>query len=396
LSIAAMNWALAQELESCQQQVLLYVIGDSADPNGVTRHCDPDYMASKARLSRATMFRRLGELEDLALLSRRKYYTEEGAPRYEIRLNLEAHVSLPIRSRKSGDDEGGTDGGTEPEAAATETPKSQAETLVRPESHASEPTKVSPVRQAQSHSCDYISPPLSKSLPPNPPPGGSLSRKEAEVSEKREALWQRFLGSYPGIAAMDQQVARQDFDGIDLNDAEWAVSVAPAYATECVKLRKPPKNAHLWLRKGMFKNFPRAKIEAPPPDDVWIVEGSDADRALRFVRFLAKVPVPFIRTGGVEGARGYPHKTEVGPDLLAMLAFVNDTRLHWTGYPRGSENFGAWQARFQAWIGQRLPTEPGTDCIRVPGPWPPSKEGVTYTDDDATANQTANEEPDHA
>src|SRR5882724_1704501 len=172
MSIATMNWALSQELESCQQQALLYVIADSADPNGITRHCDADYMASKARLSRATMFRRLSELEDLGLLSRRKYYTETGVPRYEISLNLGARVCLPIRSRRSADDDRGTDG--------EETPKSQAETLVGPESHGPETSKVSPVRQAQSHSCDYISPPLSKSLPPSPPPGGELSKMEQE------------------------------------------------------------------------------------------------------------------------------------------------------------------------------------------------------------------------
>jgi hypothetical protein len=109
MSIAAMNWALSQRLETHQQQILLYVIADSADPSGITRHCDPDYMVDRTRLSRATMFRRLAELEEIGALSRRKYYTESGTPRYEIRLNLEVRIDVPIRTRKSGDDEASAD-----------------------------------------------------------------------------------------------------------------------------------------------------------------------------------------------------------------------------------------------------------------------------------------------
>src|SRR6266403_1700179 len=126
MSIATMNWALGQRLETHQQQILLYVIADSADPNGVTRHCDPDYMADRARLSRATMFRRLGELEEIGVLTRSKFYSERGSPIYEIRLRLDAQIDMPIRTRKKGEDD-------EDDAI----PESQPETLV-------EVTKVSP------------------------------------------------------------------------------------------------------------------------------------------------------------------------------------------------------------------------------------------------------------
>lgn len=377
-----MNWALAQELESCQQQVLLYVIGDSADPSGMTRHCDPDYMARKARLSRATMFRRLSELEDLGLLARRKYYTEEGAPRYEIRLNLDARVNIPIRTRKAGDDDSGGEGGHDGETDATETPKSHAETLVGTESHGPETTKVSAVRQTQSHSCDSLSPTLSKSLPPNPPPGGSLSKREGEETQKRQALWDRFVAVYPGIARMDQQAAREELDALSFDDAEWAVSVVPQLKEELAKPKAPPpKGAHLWLRKAMFKNFPRARIEPPPPDEVWIADGSDEDRALRFVRSLAKAVSPMVRTRA-DGTRGYPHKAAVEPDLLAMLAFVGDVALRWPAYARGTANGEAWQGRFIKWIGAPLPVDAGTGAIRAPCPWPPKKDGTIYRDDD--------------
>jgi hypothetical protein len=55
---------------------------------------------------------------------------------------------------------------------------------------------------------------------------------------------------------MDQQTARAELDELSIDDAEWSVGVCATYAAECRKLRKPPKNAHLWLRKRMFTNFP--------------------------------------------------------------------------------------------------------------------------------------------
>lgn len=379
MSIATMNWALRQRLATTQQQILLYVIADSADPNGVTRHCDPSYMEEHARMTRATMFRRLGELEELGLLRRAKFYSERGAPIYEIQLVLSALIDIPIRRRRLADEEAGEDehdGGSE---AATSTPESQAETLG--ESHAATlvPTKVSPSAAAQSHSCDCISPPVSKNLPPNPPPGGLRSKNEAEVSAKREALWQRFL-AYPSIATMDQAEARAELDALSIEDAEWAVSVVPGLKEELRKAKdRPPKNAHLWLRKAMFKNFPRGKLEGPPPEGVWIVEGSDEDRALKFVRHLARQPLPFVRAR-TDGSRGYLHKTEVGPDLLAMLAFASDVPLRWPAWTRGTPEFAAWQHRLSDWIDKPLPLDPGTETIRAPCRWPPKKDGTIYAD----------------
>jgi hypothetical protein len=370
MSIHAMSWALAQCLETAAQQCLLYVIADSADPNGVTRHCDPEYMAEKSRLSRATMFRRLSELEQLDLLSRRKYYTDRGAPRYEICLNLDAKVHVPLKSRRKDDDDDG-DG----DLSAAETPESHAETL--PPKSQPETREVSQVRQTQSHSCDYISPTLSKNLSPNPSPRGSLSKQEAEDVARHDALWVQFLARYPGVNAMDQVEARREFDGLTFDDAEWAVSSALPYASECAKLRRPPKNAHLWLRKAMFWNIPKAKIGAPPPEELWIEEGSEADRAVRLALRLVKKIQPFVHSRA-GSKRGYPRTQPVGPDLIAMLKFEGANDLHWPTYARGTPEFAAWQARFGQWTGAGLPTLPGTDSIRVPCQWPPKKDGTIY------------------
>lgn len=368
MSIASMNWALRQRLSSAHQQILLYVIADSADPNGVTRHCDPGYLEEHARMTRATMFRRLGELEELGLLQRLKFYSERGAPIYEIRLALSAAVDIPIKRRKPLDDDTIDDD-------SDGAPESQIETMDESQPETPLPTKVSPSAAPESHSCDSICPPVSEDSPPNPPPGGGLSKGEREQSEKREAIWTRFVEGYPGIAAMDQQAAREEFDGLSLDDAEWAVSVLMPLKEELKKLGRPAKNAHLWLKKAMFRNFPRRKITDPPPEGVWIVEGSDQDRALRFARRLTKSISPMLSTGP-DGSRGYLHKTGVGEDLLAMLAHEGEVPLRWPVFQRGSPEFAAWQRRFTAWIGRGLPIEPGSDSIQAPRRWHPNKDGT--------------------
>ncbi len=381
MSIVAMNWALRQRLPSPTQQILLYVIADSADPEGRTRYCDPVYMEGHARLPRSTMFRTLGELEGHGLLERHKFYSERGDVRYEIVLNFGVQIELPIRRRRKPGEEGDTShSGDDAEDTQDEEmngiPESHGETLVE--------TDQSPTgTPAKSQSVDYHidDPSLPKKESP-PTPSGGRSRLEVEGEEKRNNLWERFKQGYPGIAAMDQHLAREELDALSLDEAEWATSVLGLLRTELAKLRdRPPKNAHLWLRKRLFENFPRQKLDAPPPEGVWIVEGSDEDRALRFLKILAKQPSRFINTRP-DGARGYQHPVAVGLDAKAMLVFEAEVPLRWALVLHGSAEYAAWQQRFIAWIGAPLPQTPGEDGIRVPCQWPPSKEGRIYIDGD--------------
>jgi hypothetical protein len=185
---------------------------------------------------------------------------------------------------------------------------------------------------------------------------------------------------------MDKHAAREELDALSLEDAEWAASVLGLLTVELAKARdRPPKNAHIWLRKRLFENFPRQKLDAPPPEGVWIAEGSDEDRALRLVRSLARTANPFVLTR--DGVRGYLHKTPVGPDLLAMLTVVDETPLRWPCFAQGTAEFAAWQRRFTEWTGSPLRLDPNLaanlGAIRVPWQWPPSKDGRIYEDGDS-------------
>jgi hypothetical protein len=383
MSIATMNWALRQRLESHQLQILLYVIADSADPTGMTRHCYPDYMCNHARMTRATMFRRLGELEKLGLLSRFKVYSDRGAPIYEIRLQLDMLIDMPIKGRRTADDDDGDHDDADEIGMSSDEPntrpKSHAETLVAA-------TKVSASASPESHSCDSISPPISKNLSPTPLRGASLSKTEIEQGKKREALFVAFRMAYPKASiAFDPGEVRAELDALSIEDAEWAISSAPHYGEELRKAKQErPKNAHLWLRKRMFENFARgAPAPAAVAEQVWIVEGSDEDRVVRFLRGLSRIVLPFVMTSPDRG-RGYFLKSPVGADMLAMLQFADKSDRDWMSIARGTDRFAAWQSRFTAWTGSPLRVVSlgdGVNGIRVPGPWPPRKDGQIYKED---------------
>lgn len=393
MSIVAMNWALQQRLPTTAHQVILYVIADSADPDGVTQHCKPDYLGPRARVSRPNLFRKMRDLEEYGLLARRKYYDEHGRACYEIRLNFGAVVDIPIYSRSSADHEDGD--AADASEQLNETPESHRETLVSADQSLTQ-------EEPKSHCGDCISPPVSKN-PPQPPLGGSRSAAQDQQSERCAAAWARFREHYPGIGTMDQDAAREEFDRLSADDAEWAAEALGHYRAEIAKLKKPPKNAHLWLRKGMFRNYARGAKpsgDAEAPELPWITDGSDTDLVVTWLYRRAGVPRPFVVVGQ-DGKRGYRARRPIGPDALAMTAHVDDRiwRMQsseeagplrppqrvwlWPFYPQGSAEFAAWQRRFREWTGSGLPIETdetGRQGIRAPRPWPPRKDG-TWTSD---------------
>lgn len=377
-----MNWALRQRLESCPQQILLYVIADSADATGMTRHCDPDYMADHARMSRATMFRRLGELEAFGLLSRRKFFNEAGHPIYEINCHFDVLIDVPLRGRAR------EDGDDDAEAKShVETPvESQSETSVGDQSLSGETAKVSLVRPHKSSSV--------QESPPNPPPGGLHSKREVEQADKRAANWERFKGRCTGIERMDQAKAREELDALSLDDAKWAISAIGPYQAACRRDKVLCKAAHLWLRAGMFRNFSKVAVDegAKPAEQVWVREGTREDMALRMLRRLTAVVQPFVRTGA-DGSRGYFLTKPIGPDALAMLEFEAESELRWLEIEQDTKQFYAWQRRLADWTGKGRQLERprghgGTSptaplVIRVPRPWPPRRDG-TWSDEATT------------
>lgn len=400
-----MTWAFKLPLEPRAKITVLAIADNARDGDGVAWPSRA-LIAKKSGQSRATVNRRMRLLVELGVMKLKERFREDGTQTTdEIQLCLDLTPDELMRRLQSLKQAGGADQGAEDAERDDDEPGAddegggcQADTLPVQSGHPGDAL----VTGGGLHSGHpHNEPSLEPDSPPNPPPGGvrlakveekadegPLSKAAKQAAERRDELWGLFKASYPGIAAMDQVTARTEFDGVPLADAEWAVSVCAAYAAECRKLGKPPKNAHLWLKKAMFKNFAKVEIKPPPPEAVWIREGSDEDRALRFVRNLARVPPKFVMDDRERG-RGYRHPRAVGDDLLAMLAFVDQLPSRWPMVEPRSAHYAAWQRRFEEWIGAQVPIGPGKTGIHVPTLWPPKKDGTIY--DDAPAGGSAGE-----
>jgi hypothetical protein len=217
-------------------------------------------------------------------------------------------------------------------------------------------------------------------------PSGDESAR-ASLSQDEPDGFGECWKAWPGHEIMRRDLALAEFRQLAIEQRQLVKGAIPLFAAMQAKDRPHTKtNFHIWLRSRGFEAF-RDRLTAAPAiaaadDALFVIEGSEQDRALRFVRGLARQPQPFVRVRG-DGSRGYPHKTEVGADLLAMLAFEKDVPLRWPSYLRGSPEFAAWQARFVHWIGTPLPMVPGSSAIQVPGPWPPKKDGTVYAVEDS-------------
>lgn len=403
MSIFAMNWALRQRLDSPNAQILLYVIADSADATGKTTHCDPDYMADRARMSRPTLYRRLGELEEIGLLQRFKSYSEHGAQVYEIRLNFDALVDMPIRGRRSDDDDGSADDAkTHGQMAETgeggERPKSHNETLVCT-------AKVSPVRQPESHSGDFQEgPPISKDSP-LPPEGGGvdvpLAVQQAQEPEHFAEFWQAYLGH----EVMPRGRALAVFNAMTVSEREHARAAALLLSEQLTKMKRKPKNAHTWLADRGWLEFPNARLAQPAPSRLWIA----AEDAVGLGVALGMVGRELRLLDDPERGRGLWRPAELDRDLAALAKFAGTDREAWPVVQEGSQQFAAWRDRLQHWLGVKVETEKvwlepynaevhgrsatdpafklraSVNGLRVPTLWPPRKDGTISEDQQGAA-----------
>lgn len=135
-----MNWAMAQATGDPRAQCLLYVVADTADAEGVAWP-SADWMASKSQQSRATVYRRLAQMQELGLLVMfPRYIDNEGkiftaaAPgrrRTSPEIRLQLGVFLKQTDPPADEDEGAESG--DPLSPAETTPVAASDSPVAPE-----------------------------------------------------------------------------------------------------------------------------------------------------------------------------------------------------------------------------------------------------------------------
>src|SRR5437899_1413187 len=94
MSWEAVTWASKQAMKLPQEQLVLLVLANCADPDGVAfsewRGSEHwwKYLARRTRLSKSSLFRHINTLVDLGLCTRSELVLADGTRRPTIRLDL--------------------------------------------------------------------------------------------------------------------------------------------------------------------------------------------------------------------------------------------------------------------------------------------------------------------
>jgi hypothetical protein len=374
VSIKATNWAMHQiRTDGPSAQSVLFVVADVANAEGICRHADPDYIAERTRQSRATVFRRLAELEGFGALLRLSEIAPDGSRRYEIRLMIavqgidydgEMVAAWRKGQRDDDDDEGPTS--VPPPSPTPPIPESQIET--HPESQI-ETERVAPVRPGESHSCDSVKNPRdSKKETPNPLSGGVRGTILDQESEDRLI---RFIAEYPNQIT-DYPKTRAVWAALTGAEQADAIIGAKGYQSFIAGDRKrggkrAVKDAHRWLRdrqwigylkSGQMVEAHAGRFSAKFDSDEWR-EWTDFYRCCGY-----RTGIPSHLITGTGSQRIANVQRQWPPDI------GKDRPVDWTWtFSDGAPQFAAWRRRLH----EIVPHVNLFGTITFPSEWPPSK-----------------------
>ena len=373
MSVRASNWVMHQvRTDGPSAQGVLFVIADMADPDGIARHTNPEDIATRSRQSRATVFRRLRELEHFGLLT----WLAQGKQQYEFHLTLgrefdyDRKMVEAMRGTRDEDlGEGSPDEGPQTVESQSETPhnaavESQSETISN---------------LKESHSCDSIKNPLvSKKDSPQKPPerSGGLSSEPAEraESEADPPGLAEFTAAYPIPSNKPAQVRALWF----ALDAEGrARNIRGAIGARRYRETTKPKPSlpapEQFIRNGAAEAYlahaPDASPQAPQGPQ-WVLIDSPEGRALSVLHRIARAPQPLSHAR--PSGEFFLLKIPLDERALAF-ADAPDPR-QWITITETAK-IAAWGEFLQAAIGRAPATSNG---LSVPWPWPPKKDGTTY------------------
>lgn len=386
MSIRAMNWAMDQATGDPRSQCLLYVIADCASPDGVAWP-SIKYMAAKSQQSKATVQRRLKELEEIGAVARFPRWEDEdgkvnseGRGRRtsdEIRLLLDR--SIVIRN----DDEG-----TEESAA----PPSQADT-------GGLQADTGPVAQLSDGPPSHCGDPYMnrnsepEDSPPNPPSGGDATQIEIEG-------WQDFKSAFEsdGDPIVRVSLAQQLFAALKPDERSRVTLSAKGLIAWRHRQKKPPSkpSAQTFIREiGAWatweKHAPPDPVACEPP--IFVAEDSEDWQALRVLAAIRNEPE--LRALALDHGRGLMLKA-LRPAVKALAQFAGDQidTSAWKIFEEGTQQCGAWCefARMRPHnvdTGETRVMQVGSKIyndwqvkvvgVRVPCEWPPRKDGTLST-----------------
>jgi hypothetical protein len=288
MSWEAVAWANKQRLRLPQEQLVLLVLANCADPDGCAfarwrgREHWWTYIKERTRLSKASVFRHLKTIEALGLGIRTDLELADGSSRPVIHLDLEKIVDVQA------DEQDETASADEVNA------QSHSETGNSPVQSHGETGAGLTVRPDQSHgetahSIDLTRDSKRDSNPPNPPTGGGQGLDpefEEQISEAMRA--------YP-IPITNLPRFRAVWAVQDATIRPKILSAMRAFGTfigECERKGKPRavKDADRWVAAGMWEGFVAAGEKAEVAALITHVPAdSEAGRAVLLLHQIADI-----------------------------------------------------------------------------------------------------------
>jgi len=386
MSWEAVEWANKQRLRLPQEQLVLLLLANAADPDGLAfawwkkKEHWWTYLAERGRQSRASVFRCLKRFEELGLLSREKLILADGVVRFRAQLHLDRYVDQEIREAQADSDVTNLTGETHSE----DDPSLTAET---------------DIPEAQSHSCDSIRVPLEATKEESISPQTPLS-----TDPGLEPFIEQFREAYPRpssrpdedrelIAAMDATARAQVLHGA--RGARRIFEKNPK-SSGVVGPTRFLQSSALWAEYGRF-----APVEkAPPPPRRFVAKGSEEWHARTVLSAIIGTDMPQPRHDPEHGCDGADFLGALPPGGLALAKFVdqfgNVDPKAWPIIDRDKnpQQIGAWRGRIRECTGREIElqridlggfsTVPGIEGrtykiprvtlgLRVPDMFPPAK-----------------------
>lgn len=390
MSWEANSWACKQRMKLPQEQLVLIVLGNCADPDGVAFSKWPGrehwwkYLAKLTRLSKSSLFRHINTIVALGLATRETMVLADGAKRPTINLDLRAafdieseedRYELAAHSRQSHGETGHEEDTEEAETVSdTNVLHDQNDATKSQSHHETVPTSGNePDAAIPAHGTDpfpivgtHIDSSISCSKESPPTPSGGFARDD---------LWDQFVRAW-GEPIPKMALARSAWDHVETARRPEVIAAAKGYWAWLKAHPKPPAAQSAqsfirdsvgwaqWLRYTPGEGASAMISSAHPmqsPEAKAIIAAYEIAGLLQFVRSI------MIRNGAVN------YLKPVTPRLLALVeAGPKDS---WPVLTR--QQAAAWESFLRETVTVQVRKHLKADD-RAPWPWPPSAEGKIY------------------
>lgn len=400
MSWEAVTWATKQRMKSSHEQLVLLVLANAADPDGVAFARWPGrehwwkYLVDLTRLSKSTLFRDINTLIEVGLCSRSMLVMSDGTRRPTIQLDLAASYKFEKSEEQNTHSHTETEEETDLHDSenAHDIKDNHAE-FTEEEIHShtetiptsgNEPEAAIPTRGNDPFpivGMQEDSKLVSKELPPTPQ--GGLSGPTFEDFRK---AWVRPIERL--------SVAERQWDHVPTDRRGEAIAAARGYvAWVAQQPKKPPTvSAQTFLREasGWSQWLPYT------PDAAGLVPSITTAHPLDSPS--GKAIVALYQIAGCEQAlRGFmirngavSYRMPINPRLLALAQA--EAKDDWVELTR--QQAAAWESMLAETVTVQV-RKHLREGDRAPWPWPPDKTGKIYTATGPPADGSLLSEEDH-